>query len=130
MRLYKGSQYLRIAAMELLGPDVPLLRDWEVCDQESCRKDLENWQQDQFIRRVTSSELLSDPLSSLQEMHESATEVLLSDTSAYKHVCHGCKRRLLQALDACRRYIWDQLPYFFGIEPVVEGKDYGYARYL
>ncbi len=36
----------------------------------------------------------------------------------------------IKSLAACRKYIWEKIPYFFDIKPREKGNIYGYEQYL
>ncbi|KAI0699088.1 hypothetical protein BC835DRAFT_1541450 [Cytidiella melzeri] len=66
-------------------------------------------------------ELCDDPLDGL---------ILIKKRFRDQTMCQSCRKHVCKIFDAFRQYIWDELPYFFGIKSRKEGELYGYKRYL
>lgn len=129
VRLNKGSRYLRSAALQMLTDGLPAKFS---CSQTECKEDTNKWLREQFDAYSASERLSYDPLHVFRELCKSVAELPLYEDSeelGYR-ICWHCRSKLIDSTQAWRRYLWDQIPYFFGVEAMVEGKDYGYAQYM
>lgn len=97
-----------------------------------CKKAVKKWLERQLLAYSLNEELLYDPLLAFQHIRVAVTNLPSLDESKELEypICYDCRSQLMSALYACQQYIWDMIPHFFGIEALVEDKDYGYAQYL
>lgn len=122
----QGIIYLRKAAMDVLRQGLP---EWFLnCDTDDCNEHGRAWLNEQFLEHATTDVFVFDPLYALQIMRESAAALEKLETSP---MCLECRCRLPKFFSACRHFIWDQLPYFFGVDVTDwDIDDHGYEYYL
>lgn len=127
-----GREWLRLALARLVCLAIPQKIDELPCtsgDPSSCMcvQGVQVWWKSLLELWVMSDSLFRIPLRMLDE----AAKNLKCDVEGTRlGICQGRRRRIAQVLRAVRQYIWDELPYAFGVKPREEGVVYGYQSYL
>ncbi|KAI0084538.1 hypothetical protein BDY19DRAFT_970801 [Irpex rosettiformis] len=128
LRLAEGREYFQTVLTELLGDFIPSqIIGACACRTKNCSINLKNKLNKHLMKNTISGDFLLDPLSVLLDIRESISRAPAFESS---QCSPGCLRKLLTALDGCRQYIWDEIPFAFGIKKREDVKDYGYGRYL
>lgn len=78
-----------------------------------------------MANRSYGIDFYEDPLFTLEDMKGDIDDMVKGDD-----ICASCGDRICRQLERLRQYIWDELPFFFGLQTREEGKEYGYETYL
>lgn len=131
LRFATGREYLRVAVRELIVQELPSKLGLCGCGSIVCSSALHQWWQAQTSPVGEGSSdhpIYRDPLGTLEDMKCRLGNLSLEDSMRPTRLV--CRTKLQKKIDACRRYLWDEIPYFFNLKPREEGVVYGWKSYL
>lgn len=135
-QLVEGREWLRIAATRLVDVVIPeklLHRCPARCQmlvdalgRKGCSSTLRAWWNRELAACTALKSVTVDPLLVLGSL-----QARMKDTSQANHgICGGCRAYVDDVLDACRKYLWDEMPYFFDIKQKDKTVASCYDRYM
>lgn len=122
-----GGDWLHAAAVNLVNQALPekiLLPAPRHSSPQSCAcpEETKRWWDLTHKKWGAADVLFANPLRMLHRMQP--------DSITHHLICYRCKKRIAKLLNAAREYMWDELPYAFGVKPREQEVKYGWQPYL
>lgn len=122
-QLMEGQEWLHMATSHLIFVVLPTKTNEgsRLClnKQAKCTQAISDWWHG--VHQSSANYSTRDPLIRLSSLKASVGAVGL---------CRPCSLRTQRAIEISRTYLWDELPYFFGLKAREQGVTYGYKKYM